>query len=94
MQYLLHGLSRIGCFLCGLQVVGRTTAVISNSRGRNGPPPLGVPEQEPLAAPTTLEVNTEEDISTEHHLLLLSHPWEDNSPAAATAECSRQCPHA
>ena len=54
----------------------QTTAVISDSRGGHGPPPLGIPEQKPLAAPTNSEGTTEEDVVTEHHLLLLSFHWE------------------
>ena len=59
-----------------------------------GPPPLGLPEQEPLAAPTMLEGTTEEDFVMEHQLLLLSLSWEHMHPAAATAKCSGQCPDA
>ena len=47
---------------------------LSDSRGGHGPSPLWIPEQEPLAAPTTSEGTTKEDIVTEHHLLLLSLP--------------------
>ena len=72
---------------------GQTT-VITDSRGGRGPLPLGVPEQAPLVAPTTSEGTAEKDIVTEHHLLLLLHPWEHTHPAAATAKHSRQCPHA
>ena len=84
MQHLLSGLSGMGCFLYGLKVAARgTTKIISHSRGGRGPPPLGIPEQEPLAAPTTSEGTTEEDIMTEHHWLLLSLSWEHTSPVAA-----------
>ena len=55
-------------------------------------PPLGVPEQAPFAAPITSEDTTEEGIVTEHYLLLLSLPWENTCPAAATAKYSWQCP--
>ena len=41
---------------------GETTVVITDSRGGHGPPPLGSPEQEPLAAPNTSEGTTEEDV--------------------------------
>ena len=94
MQHLLCRLSRTGCFLHGLQVVGQTTAVISDSKGGHGPLPLGIPEQESCVVPTTSEGTTEEDTATEHHQLLLSLPWEHTSPAAATAKCSGQCPEA
>ena len=73
---------------------GQTTKVISDSRGGHGPPPLGVPEQAALAVPITSEDTTEEGIVTEHHLLLLSLSWEHTRPAAATAKCPGQCPHA
>ena len=53
MQHLLWGLSRMRCFLHGLQVGGQTIAVISDSIGGCGPPPLWVSEQVPLAAPVT-----------------------------------------
>ena len=72
---------------------GQTSTVISDSRGGHCPPPLGVYEQAPLAAPVTSEGTTEEGTVTEYHLLSLSHPWEHTLPAAATAKCSRQCPH-
>ena len=55
---------------------GQTTTVISDSRGGCGPPPLGISEQKSLAAPITSEGTTEKDIEKEHHLLLLSLPWE------------------
>lgn len=70
---------------------GQTTTVISDSRGRRGPPLPGIPEQEPLSAPTTSE-GTIEDIVMEHHLLLLLLLWEHTCPAAATAKHSGQCP--
>ena len=95
MQHLLRGLSGTGCFLCGLQVLGQTPAVISDSRGWHGPPPpLGIPEQKSFAAPTTSEGTTEKDIVIEHHLLLLLLPWEHTQPAVATAKHSGQCPDA
>ena len=71
---------------------GQTTTVISDSRGGHGLLPLGVHEQAPLEAPVTSEGTTDEGIMTEHHLLLVLHPWEHTGPAAATAECSGQCP--
>ena len=72
---------------------GRTTAVITDSRGGCGPPPLGIPEQTALAAPITSEGNTEEGIVTEHHLLLLSLSWEHTYPATTTARYSKEYPH-
>ena len=74
MQHLLCRLSRTGasCAVCRWR--RQTTAVISDSRGGRGPLPLGIPEQEPLAAPTTSEGTTEEATAMEHHLLLLSLP--------------------
>ena len=84
MQYLLCGLNRTGCFLHSLQVSGKTTAVITDSRGGHGPLPLGVPEKTPLVAIITLE----EDIVVKHYLLLLSIPWELTHPAAASAKFS------
>ena len=39
---------------------GWTTAVILDTRGGHGPPPLGVCEQVPPAAPVTSEMGTEE----------------------------------
>ena len=70
---------------------GQTTLLIPDSRGGNGLPPLGVHEQVPLVVLITSEGTTEEDIVTEHHLLLLSLPWELTYPATATAKCSRHC---
>lgn len=72
---------------------GQTTVIISDSRGGHGPPPLGVCELAPLVAPVTSEGTTEEGIVTEHHLLLLLHPWEHTRPAAATAKPLGHCPH-
>ena len=92
MQHPLCGLSGTGCCLHGLQVVGETTRVIPDSRGGRGPPPLGILEQNSLAAPTASEGTKEKDIMTEHHLLLLSLPWEHICPGAAAAKCSGQCP--
>ena len=48
----------------------------SDSRGGHGLPSLGIGEQGTLAAPITPEGTTEEGTVTEHHLLLLSLPWE------------------
>ena len=59
----------------------------------HSPPTLGIPEQEVLAAPTTSQGTTEEDIAIEHHQLFLSLHWEHTCPTASTAECSGQCPH-
>ena len=69
---------------------GQTTTVISDTRSGHGPPPLGVREQAPLVAPIISEGTTEEGTATEHHLLLLSLPWELTHPINATAKCSRQ----
>ena len=63
-----------------------------DSRGGHGPLPLGIPEQISLVAPTTSEGTTEKDIMTEHHLMLLSLPWENICPVTATAKCSEKCP--
>ena len=71
------------CMVC--RWWGKTVSVISDSRGGHGPPPLGVPEQKSLTAPTTSEGTTEKDVVTEHHLLLLLLPWENPCPVAATA---------
>ena len=46
----------------------------------------GIPKQKSLVAPNTSEGTTEKDIVVEYHLLLLSLPWEDTHPAAATAK--------
>lgn len=93
-QHLLRGLSGQGasCLVCRWQ--GQTTAVSPDSRGRHGPPSLGIPEQKSFAAPTTSEGTTEKDIVMEHHLLLPLLPWEHTGPAAATAKLSGQCPDA
>ena len=45
---------------------GQTTAVISDSRGGCGLPPLECHEQTTLVAPFTSEGTTEEGIVTEH----------------------------
>ena len=68
---------------------GQTTTVIPDSRDGCGPPPLGITEQKPLAAPTTWEGTTEDSV-TEHHMWLLSLPWVHTRPAAATALGSAQ----
>ena len=67
---------------------GQTTAVTSETRAGCGPLPLGVREQAPLAAPVTSEGTTEGGVVTEHHLLLLSLPWELTHPATTTAKYS------
>ena len=64
MQHLLWELSSKKCFLSSLQVVGQTTAVISDSRGGHGLPPLGIHEQAPLVAPVISEDTIEEGIMT------------------------------
>ena len=46
-----------------------------------------------VKVPVTSEVGKEEGTAIEHHLLLLSLPWEHTHPAAATAKCSRHCLH-
>ena len=73
---------------------GQTTTVISDSRGECGSLLMGIPEQEPLAAPITSEGTTEEDIAMKYHLLLLLLPWEHTCSAAATAKHSGQFPDA
>ena len=73
---------------------GQTTPVFSDSRGWRGPPSLGICEQKLLLAPTTSEGTIEKDIVMEHHLLLLSLPWEHTHTAAATAKRSGWCPDA
>ena len=72
---------------------GKATTVISDSRGGCGLPPLGVSEQAPLVAPITSEGSIEEGTVNEYHLLL-SLSGKHTTLAAATATCSRQCPHA
>ena len=94
MQHLLCGLSGTGCLLDGLQLARQTTTVITDSRGGCGLSPLEDREQAPPVVPITSEGTTEEGIVTKHHPLLLSHPWEQTGPTAATAEHSGQCPQA
>ena len=71
---------------------GRTTAVISGTRGGSGLLSLGVHEQAPCkgttCSPSHLKGTTEKGTVTKHHLLVFSHPWEHTCPAAATARCS------
>ena len=55
---------------------GQSTAVISDSRGGSGLPPLRVHEQALPVAPVTSEGTTEESIVTKHRLLLVSLRWE------------------
>lgn len=81
-------LSMMKHLLCNLQAAGTNTAVISDTRGGHGLPPLGVHEQAPPAAPGTSEVGTEEVIATEYHILLLSLPCKHKHPAASTAKLS------
>ena len=83
-------LSGTGCLLHGLQVAG-ANSVISNFKGRCGPPPLGVLEQAPPTASVTSEVGPEEGTATEYQPLLPSLPWEHTWPAAASAKHSRRC---
>ena len=45
-------------------------------------------------SPIHLKGTTKKGIVTEHHLLVLLHPWEHTRPAAATAKHSRQYLHA
>ena len=61
---------------------GQTKAVISDTRGRHGPPPLGVHEQALPAAPVTSEVHKEAGSATKHHLLLPPLPSGNTSPHA------------
>ena len=63
---------------------GKTTAVITDSRNGHGLLPIGVPEQAPPAVP----ISSEDGITIEHKLLLLSLPWELTYPHAATAKYS------
>ena len=70
VQHLLCGLSETGCFMHGLQVVGQTTAVITDSRDGHGLLPLRVPEQAPPVVPIT----SEEGLAVKHKPLLLSLP--------------------
>ena len=79
------------CMVC--RWWGKTPNVISYSRDGCSPLPLGVPEQEPLAAPTTSGGTTVEGNVIEHHLLLCSLPWDHTSPSAATAKFSGKSPH-
>ena len=72
---------------------GSKPPVICDSRAGCGPPPMEMTEQKSLAAPTTLEGITEKDITMEHHLTLLSLPWEHIHPESATARHSGQCPY-
>ena len=69
MQNLLCGLSEMGCFLRGLQVVGANHDIYDSLQGGRGLLPLGAPKQAPLAAPVT----SEEGTAIAHYLLLLSH---------------------
>ena len=76
----------------------KSTTVISDYRGGHAPLPLGIPEQEPLAAPTTSEGTTEEDVVMENCLLLLLFPWEHTHPvlplpnALRSAQMFDHCP--
>ena len=78
----MQGLSLKGHLLHGLQVKGANHCSHSDSRGGCGLPPLG--EQAPPETPVTSEVGTEKGNATEHHLLLLSLPWECTQPATTT----------
>ena len=78
MQHLLHRLSRTGCFLHGLQVVG------ANHQLSVTPITTRVHEQAPLVAPVTSEGTTEEGIATKQYLFLLLLPWE-------LISCHRHC---
>ena len=88
VEHLLHRLWVTGHLLLGYRQQGQTAAIISDSRGVCGPPPLGVGEQAPPAEPSHLRGWQEEGTATEHHLLWLSLPWECTHPAAAAAKCS------
>ena len=70
----MHRLSMKGYLLCGLQMVGKTTSVISDSRGGLGMPPLGLCEEAPAVAPVTSAFGTDEDTAKEHYSLLPSLP--------------------
>ena len=94
MQHLLWGLSRTRCFLHGLQEAGANHCSYLWLQRWECPAPLAVHEQTPLSAPFTSRVPQEEGTVTEHHLLVLSYLWEHTRPAAATAKCSGQYPHA
>ena len=63
---------------------GQTTAVISDSTGGCGLPPLGFHEQTPSTAPVTSEDGREEGTATKYHPLLFSLPWEHTRPNTAT----------
>jgi len=63
---------------------GQTTTVIIDSRDEYGLLTKGVPEQ----VPPMVLVTSDEGISIEHKLLLLSLPWELKHPAAASTKCS------
>ena len=94
MQHLLWGLSKRRCLFCMIyRRRGQTTTVIPGSRGGSGLLPLGAHEQAHLQ-PNHLKGTTEEGIVIKHHLLVLSNPWEHTRPAAVSAECSGQYPHA
>ena len=67
---------------------GGKTPQPSDSRSRCALPPLEGPEEAPSVTPVTTGVSAEEGTATDHHLLLLSLPWEDTCPAAASAKCS------
>ena len=74
--FLLCGLSAIRHLLHGLQAVGANSP---NSRGGQGPPTLGILEQEPPAAPVTSEIDTEEGIATNHHCCCSHSPGNANT---------------
>ena len=85
-----RGLSKNKCLLWGLQVVGTNHGSHLREQRGHGSPPVGVSEQAPTVAPVTSEATKEEGTTTEHHLLLLSQPWEHirSAAATATAKCS------
>lgn len=68
----------------GLQLVGQSTTVVTDSRDGHGLLPIGVPKQAPPAVPIT----SEEGIAIKNKLLLLSLPWERKHPAVATDKSS------
>ena len=81
VKQFLCGLSRMGCFLCGLQVARANQQIFSDSKVGHGLPPAEVREQTPLAAPITSEDTTEEGTVNNHNPLVLSLPWGLTHPA-------------
>ena len=96
-RHLLFGLRAVGAKLhvaplaWNYRLQGQTTAVVSDTIGGHGLPPLGVCEQALPVAPGISEIIKEKGTTTKHHLLF-SLPWEFTRPAAATAKCSGHLP--